>query len=107
MNMDVDPDVDILNAIHIEGSPELQSTLRSKCEEFRDIFANTLPSEPANVPPFKITVDKVKWDINQSRGPSRVQSAEKEMEIYRQATALLEAGIIIHRPALYRQLYRL
>jgi hypothetical protein len=36
--MDVDPDMDIFNAIHIEGSPELQSTLRSKCEEFRDIY---------------------------------------------------------------------
>ena len=99
--VDVDPDVDILDAIHIEGSPALQSALRSLCEEFRDIFANTLPSEPANVPPFKITVDKDKWETNQSRGPPRVQSAEKEMEIYRQVTALLDAGIIQHSPACY------
>ena len=49
-------DVDILSLIHICGDDDLQKRLRSLCEDFRDIFSNELPKEPARIPEFNLVV---------------------------------------------------
>jgi hypothetical protein len=96
----VDADsVDILEQITIEGDAELQSKLWDLVREFRDVFANVLPPEPAIIPPFHLDVDTDEWFTNKNRGPPRVQSAANEKEIYKQLTPLLEAGIIRHSAA--------
>jgi hypothetical protein len=53
-----DPNIDILDSIHIEGSPALRVRIRTLLEKFRSVFATSLPSEPALITPFELTVDK-------------------------------------------------
>ena len=50
-------DVDILLLIHISGDDDLQKRLHVLCEEFRDVFSNELPKEPARIPEFNLVVD--------------------------------------------------
>ena len=76
-----DPDIDILDLIQIEGSPALRIRIRKLLEKYRSVFATTLPSEPARIPPFDLTVDKQKWENFSNRGPPRIQSPAKEAEI--------------------------
>jgi hypothetical protein len=76
-----DPDIDILDTIHIEGSPALRVRIRTLLEKFRSVFATHLPSEPALIPPFELNVDKERWEQPSNRGPPRVQSPAKQEEI--------------------------
>jgi hypothetical protein len=57
-----DPDIDILDSIQIEGSTALRVRIRTLLEKFRSVFATTLSSEPAIIPPFKLNVDKERWE---------------------------------------------
>ena len=77
-------DIRPIDLITIEGDITLKSKIRELVEEFEHIFVNVLPPEPARIPPFEIIVDETKWNTNRSRGPPRVQSADKEKEIYQQ-----------------------
>jgi transposase InsO family protein len=91
---DIDPQVDLLDSVTIEGSPELRVKIRILLEKYRDVFATTLSTEPADIPPFELMVDKQKWESYSNRGPPRVQSPAKQEEILKQVTALLDQGII-------------
>jgi hypothetical protein len=91
---DIDSQVDILDSVTIEGSPELRVKIRILLEKYRDVFATTLSTEPADIPPFELMVDKQKWESYSNRGPPRVQSPAKQLEILKQVTALLDQGII-------------
>jgi len=46
----------------IFGSEELQSDLRTLCEEYKDIFSTELRPEPALIPPMELNVDIKKWE---------------------------------------------
>ena len=59
-------DTDILSLIHFSGDENLQSRLRTLCTEFSDIFSNDLPKEPANIPPFNLIVDNLKWKLGKN-----------------------------------------
>ena len=47
-----DPNIDILDTIHIEGSPALRVRIRTLLEKFRSVFAVYFPSEPTLITPF-------------------------------------------------------
>jgi hypothetical protein len=98
---DPQPTTDLLDSIHIEGDEELQAGIKSLCEEYKDIFSNTLPSIPSKMEPFDIKVDTVAWKNPKNRMPHRRQSPKKEMEILRQVTLLEEQGIIKRSNAQY------
>ena len=42
-----DSTVDVLSLINIKGDSNLQEKIRTLCTEFKDIFSNELPAEPA------------------------------------------------------------
>ena len=65
---------DILFLIHLSGDEYLQSRLLTLCTEFSDIFSNEFPKEPANISPFNLIVDNLKWKVSKNRGPPRTQS---------------------------------
>ena len=55
--------VDPISLINISGTPELQELIRLLCIEYRDIFSNTLSSQPAPIPPFDLVVQDPKWRV--------------------------------------------
>ena len=96
-----DPDIDILDTIHIEGSPALRGRIRTLLEKFRSVFATHLPSEPALIPPFELNVEKERWEQPSNRGPPRVQSPAKQEEIRTQVDELLRTKVIEPSTASY------
>jgi hypothetical protein len=84
----------LLNLISFGGTDELQGRLRSLCNEFIDIFCETVRTEPAAVPPMKLSVNPGEWKTNKNRGPPRLQSHEKQNEIQAQVATLLRLGVI-------------
>ena len=90
-----------MDRMTIEGSPELQIAIRKLCLKYRQIFSDQLDAKPASIPPFGLQVDKQKWEVFKNRGPVRVQSTVKQIEIHKQVQEMLEAGIIEKSKAAY------
>jgi hypothetical protein len=42
MPVDTDPEVDVLDSVKLEGSPELRVNIRILLEKYRGVFATTL-----------------------------------------------------------------
>lgn len=99
-NNDVD-DATFLATIRIEGDDQLQHAIRNLCIKYRSIFSDTLSSEPAKIEPFDLKVDKAKWETYRNRGPVRVQTPAKQVEIHKQVQEMLYSGIIEKSPATY------
>ena len=97
----VSKEVDPLASLHISGDDDLQSQIRSLCEEFRDIFSNELPPTPASIPPFHLVVDDSKWEHNRNRAPPRPQTTANNADIVRQIALLESQGIIEKSKAVY------
>ena len=87
--------------INISGTPELQELIRLLCIEYRDIFSNTLSSQPAFIPRFDLVVQDAKWRVSKNRQPPRPQSAANQKEITRQINILIEQGIVENSTAAY------
>ena len=85
---------DILSLIHFSGDEDLQSRLRTLCTEFSDIFSNDLPNESANIPPFNLIVDNLKWKVSKNRASPRAQSAVKQTELFKTLQTLICQGIV-------------
>ena len=99
---DTNPElVDLVSLINISGTPELQELIRLLCIEYRDIFSNTLSSQPASIPPFDLVVQDPKWRVSKNRQPPRPQSAANQKEITRQLNILIDQGIIEKSTAAY------
>ena len=64
------------------------------CNEFRDIFSDTLSDSAADIPPFELIVDDNKWASPKNRTPTRPQSTANQVDIVKQITELESAGII-------------
>jgi hypothetical protein len=96
-----DPDIDILDTIHIEGSPAHRGRIRTLLEKFRSVFATHLPSEPALIPPFELNDDKERWEQPSNRGSPRVQSPAKQEEIRTQVAELERTKVIEPSTASY------
>jgi transposase InsO family protein len=88
------PSTDPLSLIHISGDEDLQNQIRMLCNEFRDIFSDTLPDSAADIPPFELIVDDTKWASPRNRTPPRPQSTANQVDIVKQITELENAGII-------------
>ena len=95
------PGTDPLDTITIDGSPAFRLSIRALCEDYRDVFSNDLPDSPADLEPFNLIVDDVKWKTNKNRTPPRMQSTLKNDEIQKQITKLLASGIIVKSEASY------
>jgi hypothetical protein len=80
------------------GSPMLQRRLRRLLKRYHDIFATTLPSEPAKLTPINFKIDEEKWlaDKRTTQYP-RPQSQAKEEGIEAFIEMALKNGLI--RPA--------
>ena len=85
---------DLLDLIRLEGTPAFQRQLRAICEEFRMVFDNKLPPQPALVTPFKLVVNDLQWRVPRNRAPPRVQTPAKQIIIHQQIGELLKQGII-------------
>jgi hypothetical protein len=96
-----DPNIDILDSIQIEGSPALRVRIRILLEKVKSVFATSLPSEPAIMPPFELSVNKERWEQFSNRGPPRVQSPAKQAEILKQVFELLRTKVIEPSTASY------
>jgi hypothetical protein len=67
MPEDTDPEVDVLDSVTVEGSPELHVNMKILLEKYGSVFATTLSTEPADIPPFEVSVDKKKWESYSNR----------------------------------------
>ncbi len=92
---------DILDQITVEGDEDLRFRIRQLLERYRHVFSKTLSKEPANIPPFDLNVDTAKWSRPANRGPPRVQTPLKQLEIFKQVDELLQQGIIVESQATY------
>jgi hypothetical protein len=90
---------DILDQITVEGDEDLRFRIRQLLERYRHVFSKTLSKEPANIPPFDLNVDTAKWNRPANRGPPRVQTPLKQLEIFKQVDELLQQGIIVESQA--------
>ena len=72
---------DPLAQIHISGNPEFRGQILSLCKEFRHLFADTLPAEPAKLKPFNIIVDEEKWAHPSNRTPPRRMAPKAQLEV--------------------------
>jgi hypothetical protein len=84
---------DPLESLQIAGDADLQSKIRSLCEEYKDIFSNELPSTPASIPPFDMVVDDKMWKTPQNRAPPRPQSTANHADIVKQINILESARL--------------
>ena len=85
---------DPLAKINISGSPEFRARIISLCEEFRHLFSDTLPPEPAKLKPFDIIVDDDKWEKPCNRNPPRRMAPKAQVEVQKQIAEMLKKGII-------------
>ena len=63
-------------------------------KKFADIFSNELPKEPANIPPFNLIVDNLKWKVGKNRAPPRPQSSVKQTKLFKTILTLISQGIV-------------
>ena len=87
-------DIHPVEKITIEGSLPTQRKIRDLCKRYEDIFAESVRSEPASVPPMDIQVDLSKWQCSRNRGPPRPQSNVKMKEIEKQIKKYVDLGVI-------------
>ena len=82
---------DILSLIHFSGDEYLPSQLRTLCT---DTFCNDLPKDPADIPPFNLTVDNLKWKTSKNRAPPRSQSSVKQTALFKTIQTLISQDIV-------------
>ena len=58
------------------------------------IFSNDLPKEPADIPPFNLIVDDIKWKVGKNRAPPRFQSSVKQTALFNIIQTLISQGIV-------------
>jgi len=95
----VDPPItqsdDPISLMTIEFDDELtEFAIKSLVQEFVEIFSETLPPEPAKLPPFNIEADLAKWQVPRNSGPPRPQTPANQLEIKRQLDLLQAQNIV-------------
>jgi predicted transcriptional regulator len=58
------------------------------------VFATTLSTDPADIPPFELLVDKQKWESYLTEDHLAYKVRRKQAEIPKQVTELLDQGTI-------------
>ena len=54
-----------------------------------NIFSNELPKEPANIPPYNLIMNNLKWKVSKNRAPPRTQLAVKQTELFKTLQTLI------------------
>ena len=85
---------DLIDLIHIEGSPEFKEKIKAVCNKYKHCFSLTVRDKPAAVIPLHLEVDKRQWEVPRNSGPPRMQSDVKQEEIKRQIDKLLLLNVI-------------
>ena len=67
--------------------------------EFKEIFSNELPAEPAKIEHFNLVVETEKWRVPSNRLSPRPQSALKQAKLVKTLDMLKKKGIIELSPA--------
>lgn len=78
----------------IVGDQPFHEKLRSLVQTYASIFATTVDSTPAIIPPMELNVDVAKWCTNANRGPPRPQSAPKQSALINLLQQLQQQQII-------------
>ena len=101
------PKPSLLEKVRIEGSPALQEMIKGLVLEYKDIFSDTLTTQPALVEPMVIEADRQKWNSStKNKGPPRQQTLQKQQAILKQVTQMQELGIIqVSNAASYSQVH--
>ena len=92
--MTSDSTVDVLSLIDIKGDNNLQENIRTLCTEFKDIFSNELPAEPAKIESLNLVMETEKWRVPSNRLLPRPRSALKQAESVKTLDMLKKGGII-------------
>ena len=80
--------------VHIEGGALVRQALLDLVEEFKDIFSTTVQKVPAKLIPFKLTLDKEKWDSPANQLKCRRLDNERDTELSKMVKILLDAHVI-------------
>ena len=79
---EITPD-ELLDLIHIEGSEELQTKLRSLCREYRDILSTAVRGNKlANLPEMKIKSGRCEVDKWQKSPPTSTTQSRNSSRNY-------------------------
>lgn len=92
---------DPLAQINISGSHEFRAQILSLCKEFKHLFSDTLPPEPAKLKPFDIIVDEEKWAHPSNRTPPRRMAPKAQVEVQKQVAEMLQNGILERSSAVH------
>jgi hypothetical protein len=65
----------------IHGDTDLKERLVSLCHRFEDIFSREVKPTPADIPPFDIDVDLIKWHRSSNRAPPRPMTIAKQLDL--------------------------
>ena len=85
---------DFIDQITFEGDDDLQQRCKALCRKCKHLFKDSLNPEPADIPPFDLSVNDTQWKIPSNRGPVRVQSPVKEAALLKLVTSMLALGVI-------------
>ena len=80
---------DSLSLIHFSGDEDLQSRLCTPWTELSDISSDDFPKEPANILPFNLIVDNLKWKVDKNRAPPRTHSVVKQTDLFKTLQTLI------------------
>jgi hypothetical protein len=80
--------------VRVEGSPLVKAALDKLLAEFSDIFRSNVQGTPARLTPFKLEVDREKWEQPANRLRCRKLDREREVELDKLVKILVEAGVI-------------
>ena len=47
--------------------------IRAVCRRFPTIFSDKLPNDPALLPPFRVKLDRARWEVSQSQQTTELQ----------------------------------
>jgi len=78
----------------VHGSPEFKAKIIALIREFSDVFSRELASEPADLPPLDVSVDKQKWEVPKNQGRARPTSGQNQTELRRQLAILQSCKVI-------------
>ena len=89
------PNAEVPKGPIVEGTPELQESLRALLLDYIDLLQKEVSKKPATVPPMKLNVDEKRWTLFRSNTQRhRMQSIVKDNEIHRQVELMKKLGLI-------------
>ena len=86
---------------NIQGSPKLQSAIKSLVAEYHTIFSRNLSKEPAKVSPFSFEVKEEEWRHRRNQSRVRRYDSSKTKIISEYVEKLFAAGVITTSTADY------